>query len=67
MTQEAAAQGRDIGQTRADALAQLKRAQVMLYEGKDQLRLGQQKIDEAQRLIDNSAEVLRSTWDERIR
>jgi len=47
---------------RADALTQLKQAQLMLYEGKEQLGLAHQKIDQAQLLIDQSADVLRRTW-----
>ena len=54
----------DTEQVRADALAQLKQAQLMLAEGKLQLDEAEQKINEAQRLIDESADVLRRTWGE---
>lgn len=46
---------------RADALAQLKRAQHMIAEGRKELAAAQEKIKAAQELIDQSADILRET------
>ena len=44
---------------RVDALAQLKKAQENLAEGRRELAEAQVKIDRAQSLIDESAKTLR--------
>jgi len=46
---------------RADALAQLKTAQLMIEEGRKELVAANEKIRAAQELIDQSADTLRST------
>lgn len=46
---------------RADAIAQLKRAQHMIEEGRKELAAAHEKIRAAQELIDRSADILRET------
>jgi hypothetical protein len=50
-------------QARADALAQLKEAQEIIREGRMELAAANEKIAHAQQLIDESASILRKTWD----
>jgi hypothetical protein len=50
-------------QARADALAQLKEAQEIIRQGRAELAAANEKIAQAQRLIDESANTLRDTWD----
>ncbi len=44
---------------RVDALSQLKRAQLMIAEGRKELAAATEKIKLAQHMIDASADVLR--------
>ena len=46
---------------RSDALAQLKKAQLMIEEGRSDLAAANEKIRAAQVLIDQSADALRGT------
>ena len=46
---------------RRDALAQLKKAQHIIEEGRKELAAAHEKISAAQKLIDESAETLRDT------
>ncbi|HET6883809.1 MAG TPA: hypothetical protein VFI31_26890 [Pirellulales bacterium] len=46
---------------RRDALTQLKKAQHMIEEGRNELAAAHEKISVAQKLIDESAETLRDT------
>ena len=46
---------------RVDALSQLKRAQLMIAEGRKELVAANEKIEIAQRMIDESAEILRGS------
>ncbi len=48
-------------QIRIDALAQLKKAQLMIQEGREELAAANEKIRIAQQLIDDSADALRGT------
>lgn len=48
-------------QKRIDALAQLKVAQGMIQEGRDELKAANKKIQRAQKLIDESAKLLRDS------
>jgi hypothetical protein len=50
-------------QARADALAQLKEALEIIRQGKVELAATKEKIAQAQRLVDESANILRDTWD----
>ena len=50
---------------RTDALTKLKDAQQMIEEGRAELVNAPQKILTAQKLIDESAAVLRETWKRR--
>jgi|GEM_PF-5302368 hypothetical protein len=50
---------------RTDALTKLKDAQQMIEEGRAELVDATQKILTAQKLIDESATVLRETWKRR--
>jgi hypothetical protein len=49
-------------QKRSEALAQFKTAQKMLTEGRTDLITAQEKIEQAQRLIEHSSNVIRQTW-----
>jgi hypothetical protein len=51
---------------RPDALAQLKAAQKMLASGRQELANAHKKIEEAQALIDDSAEILRRTFTQKV-
>jgi hypothetical protein len=46
---------------RVNALAQLKKAQLMIHEGRKELAAANKKIRAAQKLIDDSADALRGT------
>ena len=46
-------------QSRVDAIAQLQEAQQMIQEGRDELVAANKKIAKAQKLIDDSATILR--------
>jgi ribosomal protein S20 len=46
---------------RSDALTQLKKAQLMIKEGRIDLAAANEKIRAAQELIDQSADALRGT------
>jgi hypothetical protein len=46
---------------RADALSQLKQAQLMIAEGRKELAAASEKIQIAQQLIDASADALRGS------
>jgi hypothetical protein len=50
-------------QARSDALAQLKAADELIREGRQELSAANEKIARAQVLIDESAKILRDTWD----
>ncbi len=47
---------------RAEALAQLKAADELIREGRKELAAANKKIARAQRLIDESATILRESW-----
>jgi hypothetical protein len=50
-------------QARADALAQLKEALEIIRQGRAELAATNEKIAHAQQLVDESATILRNTWD----
>ena len=54
-------------QRRPDAIAKFKAAQKLLSAGRRELIKAQQKIDQAQTLVDESAEVLRATFQRKPR
>lgn len=47
---------------RADALAQFKAAHKMLAEGQAEMTSALEKIKSAQKLIEQSTDVIRTTW-----
>jgi flagellin-specific chaperone FliS len=49
-------------QARSGALAQLKAADELIREGRQELAAANKKIAKAQRLIDESATILRDSW-----
>ncbi|HZZ29333.1 MAG TPA: hypothetical protein VFE46_15155 [Pirellulales bacterium] len=49
-------------QKRVTALAQFKTAQKMLAEGRADLLKAQDKIEQAQKIIERNADVIRETW-----
>jgi exonuclease VII small subunit len=51
---------------RGDALAQLKQAQQMIKEGRKELAAATEKIRVAQKLIDQSADALRTAPANRL-
>jgi hypothetical protein len=50
--------------TRTNAIAQLHRANKMLQDGRRELAAANKKIEQAQKLIDESARILRETHTE---
>jgi hypothetical protein len=49
-------------QLRKAALDRLKRAQKLITEGRKELTAAQAKIDSAQVIMNESADLLRKTW-----
>jgi hypothetical protein len=53
---------KSLNQARVDALAQLKEGDGIIREGRKELAAANTKIAQPQRLIDESANILRGTW-----